>query len=190
MTVSSSPDDRNQTSILGFQAYLAVALLSGSILSYELFVMRVFANGGWSHFGSTVVSIAMLGFGAFSTVLCIWKQLFKKRLTFWINFALILLGLSMVAANSAAQKVPFNPIFLVSDPNQRFFLAFYFLLYFVPFLLGAMFLGLFFIRAQQSFGKAYFANMTGSGLGGLILFALQNTKYGLILATWLAKFVQ
>jgi hypothetical protein len=170
MMNNESPMEGKPADTLNLPAYLAVALVSGSILAYELFVMRVFANGGWSHFGSTVVSIAMFGFGVFSTVLCIWKELFKKRLTFWTNCSLLLLGLSMVAANSVAQKVPFNPIFLVSDPNQRYYLALYFLLYFLPFLLGAMFLGLFFIAAQKSFGKAYFANMTGSGLGGLALF--------------------
>jgi spermidine synthase len=152
-------------------AYLAVAFLSGSILAYELFIMRVFAIGGWSHFGSTVISIAMFGFGVFSTALCIWKQFFARTLTFWINLALLLLGPAMLAVNSLAQEVPFNPIFLVSDPSQKYYLANYFLLYFVPFLLGAMFLGLFFLMGQAHFGKAYFANMAGSGLGGMVLFA-------------------
>ena len=69
----------------------------------------------------------------------------------------------MLAVNSLAQEIPFNPIFLVSDPSQKYYLAYYFLLYFIPFLLGAMFLGLFFLMGQAHFGKAYFANMTGSG---------------------------
>ena len=122
-------------------AYLAVAFVSGSILAYELFIMRVFAIGGWSHFGSTVISIAMFGFGVFSTALCIWKNFFAKTLMFWINLALLLLGPAMLAVNSLAQEIPFNPIFLVSDPSQKYYLAGYFLLYFIPFLLGAMFLG-------------------------------------------------
>ncbi len=152
-------------------AYLAVAFVSASILAYELFIMRVFAIGGWSHFGSTVISIAMFGFGVFSTALCIWKHFFGRTLLFWINLALLLLGPAMLAVNSLAQEIPFNPIFLVSDPSQKFYLAYFFLLYFVPFLLGAMFLGLFFLMGQAHFGKAYFANMAGSGLGGMALFA-------------------
>ena len=152
-------------------AYLAVAFISGSILAYELFIMRVFGIGGWSHFGSTVISIAMFGFGVFSTALCIWKNFFARTLMFWINLALLLLGPAMLAVNSLAQEIPFNPIFLVSDPSQKYYLAGYFLLYFVPFLPGAMFLGLFFLMGQAHFGKAYFANMTGSGIGSLVLFA-------------------
>jgi spermidine synthase len=149
---------------------VALALVSGAVLAYELFVMRVFSNGGWSHFGSTVIAIAMFGFGVFSTVLCIWKDAFKRRLGGWAAAALLLIGPTMVLANSAAQQVPFNPIFLVSDPRQKYYLAAYFLLYFVPFLLGAMFLGLFFLMGQREFGRAYFANMAGAGLGGMILF--------------------
>ncbi len=156
---------------------VALALVSAAVLAYELFVMRVFAVGGWSHFGSTVIAIAMFGFGVFSTILCIWKEAFKRRLGGWATGSLLLLGPAMVFANAAAQCVPFNPIFLVSDPLQKLYLAAYFLLYFLPFLLGAMFLGLFFLMKQREFGKAYFANMAGSGLGGVILFV---SMYGLI----------
>ncbi|MHC1742663.1 MAG: hypothetical protein AB9873_06475 [Syntrophobacteraceae bacterium] len=151
-------------------ALAALALVSGSVLAYELFIMRVFSSGGWSHFGSTVIAIAMFGFGVFSTILCIWKEAFKRRIEAWAAMAVLVIGPMMVLANGAAQQVPFNPIFLVSDPVQKFYLAAYFLLYFIPFLFGAMFLGLFFLMGQREFGKAYFANMAGSGLGGMILF--------------------
>ncbi len=152
-------------------ARASLALVSGAVLAYELFVMRVFSNGGWSHFGSTVIAIAMFGFGVFSTVLCIWKEAFKRRIEAWMAGTVLVLGPMMMLANVTAQQVPFNPIFLVSDPWQKAYLAGYFLIYFIPFLLGAMFLGLFFLMGQSEFGKAYFANMAGSGLGGMILFA-------------------
>lgn len=188
MTHTADPPKRDAISAT---AYLAVAFVSGSILAYELFIMRVFAIGGWSHFGSTVISIAMFGFGVFSTALCIWKNFFAKTLIVWINLALLLLGPAMLAVNSLAQGIPFNPIFLVSDPSQKYYLAYYFLLYFLPFLLGAMFLGLFFLMGQAHFGKAYFANMTGSGIGSLALFAgmyyfLPESLYFIPLILWLA----
>ena len=167
-----APADR-----LSVSAYVAVALLSAAILAYELFVMRVFAISGWSHFGSTVISFAMFGFGVVSTALCIWQSIFDRWRRAWIHGALLLLGPAMVVVNSVAQTVPFNPIFLVSDPSQKFYLSTYFLLYFLPFLLGAMFLGLFFVEAKDHFNKAYFANMTGSGLGGLVLFFAMYTLH-------------
>ncbi|MFH1489128.1 MAG: hypothetical protein ABII06_09500 [Pseudomonadota bacterium] len=155
---------------LNSRGHIALGLVSGAIIAYELFVMRVFANGGWSHFGSTVVSIAMLGFGVFSTVLCLWKDFFSRRLTLFIDLSLLCLGPSMVIANTLGQTVPFNPMFLVSDPNQKYYLALLFFIYFLPFLFGAMAIGLIFLAGKENFGRVYFANMTGSGLGGACLF--------------------
>jgi spermidine synthase len=183
---SPAPVDR-----LAPSSYWAAGFVSAAILAYELFVMRVFAISGWSHFGSTVISFAMFGFGVVSTALCIWKSAFDRRRSTWLHTALLALGPAMVAANSLAQAVPFNPIFLVSDPNQKYYLAGYFLLYFIPFLLGALFLGLFFVEARDHFNKAYFANMTGSGLGGLVLFLgmywlLPDRLFVLPVLLWLA----
>jgi spermidine synthase len=173
-----------------FTGYFAIAAVSASVIAYELFLMRVFSNGGWSHFGSTVISIAMFGFGVFSTVLCIWKNLFKNRPGFWINVSLLLLGPAMIVSNTLAQRLAFNPIFLVSDPKQKFLLMFYFLLYFIPFLIGAMFIGLTFLKGQCSFGRVYFANMFGSGLGGVALFCgmyaiMPEKLYVIPAALWL-----
>ncbi len=155
---------------LTFRDHAALSLVSGAIIAYELFVMRVFANGGWSHFGSTVISIAMFGFGVFSTILCLWKDFFSRRLFFFSNLALLALGPAMLLANTLGQTIPFNPMFLVSDPKQKYYLALLFLVYFVPFIFGAMFIGLVFLAGRDSFGRVYFANMTGSGLGGALLF--------------------
>ena len=170
--------------------YLALALISGSVLAYELFVMRVFACAGWSHFGSMVISIVMLGFGVFSTILCVLKDFFLKRLLFWVKVSLLLMGLAMAVCNALAQRVEFNPIFLISDPSQTYKLGSYFLIYLLPFLLGAMFLGLIFLLKKDDFGTAYFANMTGSALGGLAIllgmYFLMPAKLLLVpLALWL-----
>jgi spermidine synthase len=154
---------------LSVPSYLSVALVSGAIIAYEIAVMRAFSIGSWSHFGSMVISIALFGFGVFSTVLCLRTAYFKKTWSLWSNLSLIALGPLMVAANTLAQGLPFNAIFLISDPSQKWYLAGFFLLYFVPFLAGAMFLGLVFLEGRGAFGRIYFANMSGSGIGGLIL---------------------
>src|SRR5262249_38953918 len=44
-----------------------------------------------------------------------------------------------------------------------------FLLYLMPFLAGAFFLGTVFLKARAAFGRVYFADLTGSGLAGLII---------------------
>ena len=81
--------------------------------------------------------------------------------------ALALFGPLAVAANLLAQQLPFNAIFLVSDPMQKWRLAANFMLYMLPFLAGAFFLGTVFLKAQKIFGRVYFADLTGAGLCGL-----------------------
>ena len=130
--------------------------------------MRVFSIASWAHFGSLVVSIAMFGFGVVSAVMVIAKRSFDRHWNAWTTGALLAFGPLMVTANTLAQIYAFNPIFLISDPEQELRLVVNFLLYFLPFLPGALFLGLVFLRGQKSFGKVYFANMGGSGLGGLL----------------------
>src|SRR5262249_12926136 len=83
--------------------------------------------------------------------------------------ALVLFGPLMVAATLIAQRLPFNPIFLVSDPTQKYRLLANFLLYLMPFLAGAFFLGTVFLKAREAFARAYFADLTGSGLAGLVI---------------------
>ena len=45
-----------------------VFLLSLALIAYELAVMRTFAVGSWSTFGSMVISIALLGYGLAGTL--------------------------------------------------------------------------------------------------------------------------
>ena len=149
--------------------YLTVALVSGAIIAFQIATMRVFSIASWAHFGSLVVSIAMFGFGVVSAAMCIAKGHFQRHWNAWVTAALLAFGPAMVAANTLAQTLDFNPLFLISDPQQKYLLLGNFVLYFLPFLPGALFLGLMFLEGQHRFGKVYFANMTGSGLGGLAL---------------------
>ena len=55
--------------------YLAVGLAAGAVIALQIDIMRVFAVGNWTHFGSLVVSLAMLGFGLTSAVMASAKSL-------------------------------------------------------------------------------------------------------------------
>ncbi|MBN9221131.1 MAG: hypothetical protein J0I79_24555 [Mesorhizobium sp.] len=149
--------------------YLAVGLIAGAIIALQIAVMRVFAVGSWSHFGSLVVSLAMLGFSLSSVVIFAGKGWFDRHWQGAATGALLLIGPLAVGANLIAQTVPFNAIFLVSDPQQKWRLLANFLLYLLPFLAGAFFLGIVFLKSRTAFGRVYFADLTGSGLAGLVV---------------------
>ena len=91
--------------------------------------MRVFSVGSWAHFGSLVVSLAMLGFGLTSAVMCVAKDWFERHWRGAATVSLLLFGPLAVAANLDVQQLPFNAIFLVSDPTQKWRLLAIFLLY-------------------------------------------------------------
>jgi len=129
--------------------------------------MRVFSVGSWAHFGSLVVSLAMFGFGLTSAVMCVGKGWFERHWQGAVKGSLLAFGPLMVVCNLAAQQVPFNAIFLISDPMQKWRLLANFVLYFLPFLAGALYLGVIFLKAQKTFNRVYFADLVGSGLCGL-----------------------
>ncbi len=149
--------------------YLAVALVAGAVIVLQIGLMRVFAVGSWSHFGSVVVSLAMLGFGFSSVVMCIANDWFVRHWRAVAATSLLAFGPLMVASTLIAQAVPFNPVFLVADPEQKWRLLANFLLYLAPFLAASFFLGIVFIKAREAFPRVYFADLTGSGLAGLLV---------------------
>ena len=151
--------------------YVAVGLIAGAVIALQICIMRVFSVGSWAHFGSLVVSLALLGFGLTSAVMCVAKNWFARHWMGVAGVSLIGLGPLMVGSNLLAQQVPFNAIFLVSDPNQKWKLFANFLLYLLPFLAGAFFLGAVFLKAQKRFNRVYFADLSGAGLCGLLVLA-------------------
>ena len=158
--------DLNSRSRLGL--YFAVGLGAGSVIALQIDVMRVFSVGSWAHFGSLVVSLAMLGFGLASATMTVAKDWFARNWRGAATVSLTLLGPLAVGANLYVQRLGFNAIFLVSDPTQKWKLLQIFLAELTPFLAGAFFLGCVFLKSNRTFGRVYFADLAGAGLCGLV----------------------
>ena len=149
--------------------YLAVGFVAGAVITLQICIMRIFAVGSWAHFGSLVVTLAMLGLSFSSVVIYLAKGWFERHWREAAGAALALFGPLLVGSNLLAQEIPVNAIFLVSDPAQKWHLLANFLLYFLPFFAGALFLGAVFLARQSIFGRVYFADMIGSGFSGLVV---------------------
>jgi len=171
MTLSKSSPRTGANEQPALLFYLAVAMVSAAIIALQIVIMRVFAVGSWAHFGSMVVSLAMMGFGLTSVVMCAANAWFERNWRGVANVALLLFGPLIIASNLLAQQIPFNAIFLVSDPLQKWRLFANFVLYLLPFLSGAFFLGAVFLRMKAIFGRVYFADLAGAGVGGLVVLA-------------------
>lgn len=151
--------------------FLSVFLTAGAIIALQITVMRLFSISGWAHFGSLVVSVAMFGFGVASTVMCLGRDFFDRRGEAMARLTFFAFGPLMVLGNVLAQNAQFNPIFLLADHNQSWNLLINFASYSVPFLAGALLLGIAFLTGRRRFQLTYAADMTGSGVAGLACLA-------------------
>ncbi|MDA3851511.1 MAG: hypothetical protein PF447_09590 [Spirochaetaceae bacterium] len=147
----------------------ALMMLSATSIAYQLAVMRSFAVGSWSTFGSMVISIALLGIGMAGTLLTFLSKRVKANIDGWLQWTAGLQLPAMALAHILAQKVPFNPVMIASNPEQLWWIGVYYLIYAVPFFISALFISTMFIGYSKVIHKLYFWNMAGSGLGGFIL---------------------
>ena len=150
----------------------ALFLVSICVLGFEIEVMRVFAVGSWSNFGSMVISIALLGMGLAGTLLTFLGDKVRRNPESWLAIAAFSLGPSMAIAHTVAQHIPFNPVLIVSDPTQLWWIGAYYLVYGIPFFAGGLFIGVSFTAFSSRMHELYFWNMIGSGIGGLAILGL------------------
>ena len=146
--------------------------VSVCVLAFEIEVMRVFSVASWSNFGSMVISIALLGFGCAGTLLTFLSTRVRLHPDMWLISSSFALGPSMAAAHVLAQRIPFNPVLIASDPAQLGWIGCYYVVYSIPFFVGGLFIGATFTVLASQTHKLYFWNMLGSGLGGLLILGL------------------
>ncbi len=147
----------------------SVFLLSVASIAYEIAVTRSFSVGSWSNFGAMVISIALLGFGIAGTFLTFIQKHVRKHLDSWLFATALLSPPAMALGHVLAQTIPFNPVLITTDPVQVLYIAGYYLVYSIPFITIAFFIGVAFIALAERIHELYFWNMAGSGLGGFFI---------------------
>ena len=125
--------------------------------------MRLFAVGSWDTFGSMVISICLLGFGLAGTLLTLVQKRVLANPDAWLFATSFLMAPAMALSQILAQQVPFNPVLIVSDSMQLWWIAAYYAIYAVPFFFGALFIGVIFMTLSGRIHQLYFWNMLGSG---------------------------
>jgi hypothetical protein len=147
----------------------SVFLLSIASIAYEIAVTRTFSVGSWSNFGAMVISIALLGFGIAGTFLTFIQKHVRAHLDAWLFTTALLAAPAMALAHIIVQAIPFNPILITTDATQVLVIGAYYLVYSIPFVIGAFFIGVAFIALSERIHELYFWNMAGSGLGGFFV---------------------
>jgi len=121
---------------------VAVSLLSAAAVAYEILLTRLFNITLWHHFAYMVISLALLGYGASGTFLVLVRHRLQAR--FGVSFAALAVsfGLAGIGCYALAWRLPFNPLEVIWDWRQQFYLAAMYLLLALPFFAAGSAIGL------------------------------------------------
>jgi hypothetical protein len=152
---------------------LALSLVSGAALAYEILLTRLFSIILWHHFAYMMISVALLGYGAAGACLSLLRTKLAARAEAAFAASATLFGLSAAGAFLLAQALPFNALELLWDPHEPLWLALIYLLLFVPFFFAGVCVCLMFTRFASCAGRLYSYDILGAAVGCLgVVFAL------------------
>ena len=145
----------------------ATALLSASLIGFQVAIMQLLSLVQWHHYANMVISVALLGFGAAGTLLTLTRKWLLEHSDTFLPILMIMSGLAMAAAIilSSNDLIRFDSYLLFVERSQWFALLLNYLLFFLPFFFGALALGIIFVKHVSEIGKFYFADLAGSGIG-------------------------
>lgn len=168
--------------------HAAVFLLSAATIVFEIALTRVFSVAQWYHFAFMTVSLALLGFGASGSFLALFPQVVKRDLSTLLSNLCLLCAMSIVGGYLVSNHVPFDSYQIVYDRRQLLYLTLYYLSLSVPFFFSGLAVAVLLSAAPERAGRAYFANLMGSGIGcpiALVLLGLAGGEATVILASLL-----
>jgi hypothetical protein len=157
-----------------FKLLLSISLLSASIIAFQLALIQIISIVQWYHFAYMIISMALLGFGAAGTVLSLFRPWLTKNTESLLPVLMIVSGMTMslVTDVSQMQFIRFDSYLLFADYGHIGRLVFSYFLFFIPFFLSALAIGLSFVKYVDDIGKIYFANLLGSGVGAILALVL------------------
>ncbi len=148
---------------------LSVALLSSSLLAYEVTLLRIFSIALWHHFAYLILSIAMLGFGASGTLLSL-LQPEPRRAERWFAPLALITAVTQVVGLALAMNISFEPFLVAWDFSQSLRLLGFYVLLGIPFTAGASAIALA-LLSWRKIEEIYFADLLGAGGGALAVTA-------------------
>jgi len=157
----------------GATSWLTAGLVSAGVLAFEVVVMRLLLIASWHHFAFLVISIALLGFGASGTALCLLRRWALRHAGGVLVVLAAATAASMPLCVAAAQHLPIEARFVPAMMwRQIGAWVGYWALLAIPFTLGGAVVGLALMQARQRVASVYAANLAGSGIGALAAPAL------------------
>ncbi len=142
---------------------IALFFISSALLSLEISLMRVLRIEGFGNFTFSAIALALTGFGAGGTIVFLLRPRFmgRERLVCIVSSVVFIVTLGF--GFWISKEIIFDPLRIVWDVTQLYRLLLRYFIYSVPFISGSIFVVISFTTLRP--GRAYFFNLTGSGLG-------------------------
>lgn len=153
------------------RVYFTVFLVSCAALMFEISLTRIFSIHLSYHFAFMIISIAMLGIGSAGTLLSIYPKL--KNISN-INLYAVLTGISIIVCYIVSNRIPFEPVELLWNRMQVFYVALYYLVLSIPFFFAGILIVTAFSMLSEKSGLIYGSDLLGAGLGSLAVIGLLN----------------
>jgi len=147
---------------------LAIGLLAGSVLAFEVLLLRLFEFSHWHHFAGLVIALALLGFGAAGTTLSLLGSRVRKLGDRWFLICLLLTTAAMLIVLVLQSQIALRPWFAAWDRAELGRLLLVDFAAFLPFYAAGLALGQVFPRWPEAPNRLYAANLLGSGLGTVV----------------------
>lgn len=171
---------------------VAIGFLAGSVLAFEIVLLRLFEFSHWHHFAGLTIALALLGFGAAGSLLGMLGARTSRFGDRWMAFSLAVAAAGYLVVLMLHAFVSLRPVVAVWDVTELARLLAIDFAAFVPFFGAGLALGQVFARWPEHPTRLYAANLAGSGLGtllGTLLLALIVPEAALaVIALLLAGF--
>jgi spermidine synthase len=154
---------------------LPLFLVSLAAVGIETALTRFFALANWSDYGYWVISIVMVGFAFSGVTLALARNFLVQRANFLLATLPALLVISAGIGTCFTILNPFNPLQLQNQVTYLPQLGNIFLYYaaLLPFFfLAGLFISLSFVMNADRIGRVYAADLTGAGIGSILILAL------------------
>ena len=147
----------------------ATFLISACAIGYEILLMRVLSIVQWHHFAYMIISLALLGYGASGTFIALARRRLGGDVAATFSICAAATALSMLLAFAVGQRLPFNALEIIWDPQQFLYLAAIYLVFFVPFFFAATCIGLALTFLRPQISRIYFLDLSGAAAGAVLV---------------------
>jgi hypothetical protein len=154
---------------------LPLFLVSLTAVGVETALTRYFALASWSDYGYWVISIVMVGFAFSGVTLALARAALVQRAALLFAALPALLVISAGLGYACTILNPFNPLQLQNQVTylpQLGNIALYYAALLPFFFLAGLFISLCFVMNADRIGRVYAADLSGAGIGSILVLGL------------------